>query len=180
MRTEGPNPASVLLDGPLAGCFSDEFTSQLQNVAREDGVNLQTIAPADLSASAKASSLPMQRLQVTILKFVQWLEKYGETSYDFQSFYASGFGQWANATYYKRPKLGILAVAPMVFSEAFVPSARSIFWKRQRFPIADAHYAMGFAFLAKLTKKECYYVKASHFLEVLTNTRCTDYDNYCW
>jgi len=143
-------------------------------------VNLQTTSPIDVSAGAKASSLPIQSIQAAILKFVQWLENYGETSHDFQSFYASGIGQWAKATYYKRPKLGLLAVAPMVFSEAFVPSARSIFWKRQRFPIADAHYAMGFAFLAQLTKKECYYEKALHFLEVLKNTRCAGYDNYCW
>jgi len=143
-------------------------------------VNLQTTAPTDPSAGAKASSLPIQSIQAAILKFVQWLEKYGETSHDFQSFYASGVGQWAKATYYKRPKLGLLAVAPIVFSEAFVPSARSIFWKRQRFPIADAHYAMGFAFLAKLTKKEYYYEKALHFLAVLKNTRCAGYDNYCW
>ena len=36
----------------------------------------------------------------------------------------------------------------MVFCEAFVPWARRFFWKPQRFPIADAHYAMGFALLA--------------------------------
>ena len=143
-------------------------------------MNLQITFPTDLSTGVKASSLPIQSIQAAILKVVRWLEKYGETSHDFQSFYASGVGQWAKATYYKRPLLGILAVAPMVFSEAFVPSARNIFWKRQRFPIADAHYAMGFAFLAKLTKKECYYEKAFHFLEVLKNTRCTGYDNYCW
>ncbi len=50
----------------------------------------------------------------------------------------------------QKPRLGILAVSPMVFSEAFVPSAKWLFWKPQRFPIADAHYAMGFFFL-KLT-----------------------------
>ena len=38
----------------------------------------------------------------------------------------------------------------MIFCEAFVPSARRLFWKPQRFPIADAHYAMGFAFLARM------------------------------
>ena len=128
----------------------------------------------------KAASLPVEKTQAAILKFAQWLENYGETSHDFQSFYASGIGQWAKATYYKRPRLGILAVAPMVFSEAFVPSARGIFWKRQRFPIADAHYAMGFAFLAKTTNKDIYYEKALHFLEVLKTTRCAGYNNYCW
>ncbi len=136
--------------------------------------------PTDFSAASVTGSLPIEKTQAAVLKFAQWLEGHGETSYDFQSFYASGVGQKAKALYYKRPLLGVLAVAPMVFSEAFVPSARSIFWKRQRFPIADAHYAMGFAFLARITKKESYYEKALHFLKVLKSTRCAGYSNYCW
>jgi hypothetical protein len=147
---------------------------------REDGVNSQIPSPIEPSAEVKASSLPVEKTQAAIFQFAQWLEKYGETSHDFQSFYASGVGQWAKATYYKRRRLGILAVAPMVFSEAFVPSARGIFWKRQRFPLADAHYAMGFALLAKVTQKESHYQRALHFLEVLKSTRCPGYDNYCW
>lgn len=143
-------------------------------------MNLRATSPIDLSTLVRANSLPIEKAQAAILRFTHWLEKYGETSYDFQSFYASGVGQWAKATYYKMPVLGVLAVAPMVFSEAFVPSARSLFWKHQRFPIADAHYAMGLAFLAKLTKKESYYEKALHFLEVLKSTRCAGYGNYCW
>ncbi len=114
------------------------------------------------------------------MRFTDWLNRYGETSYDFQSFYASDLGRYAKALYYRKPMLGTLAVAPMVFSEAFVPSARSIFWKRQRFPIADAHFAMGFALLSKLTDEKSYYGKAVHFLDVLKETRCAGYSNYCW
>ncbi len=68
----------------------------------------------------------------------------------------------------------------MIFSEAFVPSARCLFWKRQRFPIADAHYAMGFAFLSQVTNDERYYRRAIHFLEALEETRCKGYQHYCW
>ncbi|HEV8046707.1 MAG TPA: hypothetical protein VGP35_03205 [Terriglobales bacterium] len=68
----------------------------------------------------------------------------------------------------------------MVFSEAFVPSARRLFWKPQRFPIADAHYAMGFGLLAKFNQPEKYHKRAVHFLEVLLETRCPGYENYCW
>jgi hypothetical protein len=127
-----------------------------------------------------AVPLPLEETRAAILKFTAWLERYGETSYDFQTFYASGFGQQAKALYYKAPKLGLLAVAPMVFSEAFLPSAKGLFFKRQRFPIADAHYAMGFALLAKLTGEDSYYQKALHVLEVLKSTRCPGYSNYCW
>jgi hypothetical protein len=68
----------------------------------------------------------------------------------------------------------------MVLCEAFIPSARRLFWKPQRFPIADAHYAMGFCLLAQALKKEEYYSRALHFLDVLQTTRCSRYEHYCW
>jgi hypothetical protein len=137
----------------------------------------------DPQFSGVASSAPFlgtEKILKAVLRFTEWLNQYGETSYDFQSYYASDLGKSAKALYYRKPLLGILAVAPMVFSEAFVPSARSLFWKRQRFPIADAHYAMGFAFLSSLLKQESYYAKAVHFLEVLKETRCVGQRHYCW
>jgi hypothetical protein len=115
-----------------------------------------------------------------VLRFVDWLDLYGETSYDFQTFYASDLTRKAKALYYRRPLLGTMAVAPIVFCEAFVPGARRVFWKRQRFPIADAHYAMGFAFLSRVFSREAHYQRAVHFLEVLKSTRCPEYENYCW
>lgn len=122
----------------------------------------------------------LERTGTAVKHFTAWLDRYGEISYDHQSFFASRLGRTAKALYYRRPVLGKLAVAPMIFSEAFVPSARRLFWKRQRFPIADAHYAMGFAFLAKSFGEDKYYQRAAHFLEVLEQTRCPGYDDYCW
>jgi hypothetical protein len=68
----------------------------------------------------------------------------------------------------------------MVFCEAFFPSARQLFGRPQRFPIADAHYAMGFLFLAQLFQQEKYYKRGVDFLAVLERTRCKGYDHYCW
>jgi hypothetical protein len=118
--------------------------------------------------------------QTRVLRFVDWLDRYGELSHDHQSFFASDMGRAAKALYYRKPLLGKLAVAPMIFSEAFVPSARRLFFKPQRFPIADAHYAMGFAYLSEVLGKESYYQRAVHFLEALEETRCAGYDQYCW
>jgi hypothetical protein len=122
----------------------------------------------------------VQNIREAVLQFVGWLDGYGETSYDHQSFFAGDLGRRAKALYYTSPLLGKLAVAPMIFCEAFVPSARKLFWKPQRFPIADAHYAMGFAFLSQVLNDEQYYLRAVHFLEVLKETRCPGYDHYCW
>ena len=112
--------------------------------------------------------------------FTAWLGSYGETSYDHQSFFAGRFGGKAKELYYRSKLIGTVAVAPMIFGEAFLPSARPLFWKKQRFPIADAHYAMGFALLARMTDKHEYYDRAVHFLEVLESTRSPGYERHGW
>ena len=135
----------------------------------------------EILETEKAQAQPdVDSVRARVLKFVNWLDRYGETSYDHQSYFASDFGRSAKALYYRRPALGILAVSPMIFSEAFLPSARRLFFKPQRFPIADAHYAMGFAFLFKALGDKRYYHRAVHFLEVLKETRAPGYENYCW
>jgi hypothetical protein len=121
-----------------------------------------------------------QQLSTGALRFIDWLDQYGESSYDFQTFYASSLGRWAKGLYYRRPFWGMLAVSPMIFCEAFVPKARALFWHPQRFPIADAHYAMAFLFLAEALGEKQYYRRALHFLDVLEQTRCPGYENYCW
>jgi hypothetical protein len=122
----------------------------------------------------------IEKIVIAIGRFVGWLDRHGETSDDHQSFFASDLGRSAKALYYRKPLLGTMAVSPMIFCEAFVPSARKLFWKPQRFPIADAHYAMGFALLSQALGQEQYYKRAVHFLEVLKKTRCPAYDHYCW
>lgn len=122
----------------------------------------------------------VEKVATAVERFSEWLDRYGETSYDHQSFFAGKLGGGAKALYYRRPLLGTLAVAPMVFCEAFVPSVRKLFWKPQRFPIADAHYAMGYAFLARMDGGDKHYRRAVHFLEVLQETRSRNYEDYCW
>jgi hypothetical protein len=114
------------------------------------------------------------------VNFTNWLNAFGETSLDYQTFYASWLGGFAKSLYYRHPKLGIAAVAPMIFCEAFIPSARRLFYPLVRFPIADAHYAMGFAFLYEATSDSTWLQKAIHFLKRLEETRCTDFKEYCW
>jgi hypothetical protein len=131
-------------------------------------------------ATATHSTVKADGLRSAIVQFTEWLDHYGEVSFDFQTFYASRAGQAAKALYYKNRLLGMVAVSPMIFCEAFVPSARRLFWKPQRFPIADAHYAMGFLFLAQALNNGKYYQQALHFLDVLEQSRCPNYKNYCW
>ncbi|MFO0699170.1 MAG: hypothetical protein U0236_08075 [Nitrospira sp.] len=122
----------------------------------------------------------IRQLRRMIERFTQWLERCGEYSYDFQTFYASPIGQKAKSLYYRHRALGTLAVAPIILCEAFIPEARRLFWKPQRFPIADAHYAMGFALLSQALGDTKCYDRAVHFLEVLESTRCVGYTHSAW
>jgi hypothetical protein len=115
-----------------------------------------------------------------LTNFTAWLDAYGETSWDFQSVYAGPIGGRAKSLYYRNHLIGTLAVAPMVFCEALLPSARCLFHHRMRFPIADAHYAMAFAFLYQATANPAYLQRAMHFLTVLKETRSSGFKEYCW
>ena len=143
-----------------------------------------TMASSKMRASAggeiAAMSTLIQAASVSVERFIRWLNSFGETSYDHQSCFASPLTRRAKALYYRRPLLGTLAVAPMICCEALLPSARRFFWKKERLPIADAHYTMGFAFLAQVLNSDQYYRRAVHFLDVLQSTRCQGYEHHCW
>ena len=68
----------------------------------------------------------------------------------------------------------------MIFLEAFFPSARHLFHHPTRFPIADTHYAMGFAFLYQATGDPSQLENAIHFLTELKKSRCRQFKEYCW
>ena len=109
--------------------------------------------------------------------FTQWLAQYGELSRDHQTFFAGTTGRAAKKLYYDHKLLGTAAAAPMIFLEAFFPSAQLFFHHPTRFPIADAHYAMGFAFLYQATGDPSQLENAIHFLSELKNRAATNSRN---
>ncbi len=121
-----------------------------------------------------------ERVNQVLHDFTEWLAQHGETSRDHQTFFAGAVGRTAKTLYYNHKLLGTAAVAPMIFLEAFVPSARRFFHRPTRFPIADAHYAMGFAFLFQATNDEVYLRRAIHFLEELKKSRSPGFAEFCW
>lgn len=120
------------------------------------------------------------RVSDVLRGFTEWLSAYGETSWDHQSFFAGAIGRKAKSLYYRNRLLGTAAVAPMIFCEAALPSARRLFHRPVRFPIADAHYAMGFAFLYEATGDFSQLESAIHFLTELKKSHCRGFKEYCW
>ena len=129
---------------------------------------------------ARMIEIPLIRVENLLDRFTEWLRQYGETSWDHQTYFAGPIGRRAKALYYRNHAVGALAVAPMIFSEALAPSARRLFARPVRFPIADAHYAMGFAFLARARRDSSLHMRAVHFLEELEKSRCPGYKHRCW
>lgn len=119
-------------------------------------------------------------LRQAINRFVDWLTAYGPHSYDHQSYFVGPLGGRAKALYYRYRSIGTLAVAPMIASEALLPAGRRLFGPKLRFPIADAHYAMAFARLAQTTGRAVHYDSAVRFLEALVQSRCPEWERYCW
>jgi hypothetical protein len=113
-------------------------------------------------------------------RFTEWLDGYGESSWDHQSFFAGPVGGWAKSLYYRNRVVGTAAVAPLILFEAFLPAARRLFHHPIRFPIADAHYAMGFAFLYEATENSAHLERAIHFLSELEKSRSRDFEEFCW
>ena len=120
------------------------------------------------------------KVSVALENFTRWLENYGEVSWDHQSFFAGPVGRRAKALYYRNKWLGTAAVAPMIFCEGFFPGARRLFHQPIRLPIADAHFAMGFAFRYETTGEAGQLEKAIHFLDVLKKTRSESFPEFCW
>ena len=133
-----------------------------------------------MTTTAQPNALLAEKVSVTLTNFTGWLERYGEVSWDHQSFFAGPVGSRAKALYYKHKLPGTAAVAPMIFFEAFLPAARRRFHHPIRLPIADAHFAMGFAYLHEMTGNPAHIAKAAHFLDALEQTRCPGYQEFCW
>jgi hypothetical protein len=132
------------------------------------------------SSPAAAVPPPAPLLRSALDRFVTWLDGFGETSQDHQDFFASRLGRAAKNLYYRRPTLGKFAVLPMVACEAAAPWTRRFYFPRMRLPISDAHFAMGFAQLHRITGEQRHLDRAVHFLEVLESTRCPGFQRHGW
>ncbi len=134
---------------------------------------------ADLSSRHTGTPLGVPLARQAVSRFIAWLERFGEQSQDSYDFWACGYGRWAKGLYYRTGRVGLPAVVPCVALDFVVPSARRFVRAPQRFPIADAHYAMAFLNLAGeggATLRD----RGLHYLEVLEQTRCPEFAEFCW
>jgi hypothetical protein len=133
------------------------------------------------SLTKKQSQLvEVERVRSVIHRFVVWLNRFGESSQDQYDFWASPLGQWAKALYYRHKILAAPVVTPFVLLDAFIPALRTMASPPRCFPIADAHYAMGFFLLAKADQDIRWVQRGKGFLVELKASRCNEFNHYSW
>jgi hypothetical protein len=115
-----------------------------------------------------------------VRSFVRWLDAFGEWSQDPYDFWASSVGARAKTLYYRRRLLGKVAAAPFVLPDLVAPRTRALVRPRDRFPIADAHYAMGFFALARAEDDSRHIQRAQGYLEALERSRSPLFEDPAW
>lgn len=127
----------------------------------------------------ESGELTQKTLRV-LHRFLDWLVINGYSSYDQYDFWASRFGIFAKKTYYINHLLGAPLVAPLVLLDGFLPGSRKLFAKPKRFPIADAHFIMGFLNLYNITGESKYLEEARSIANDLLKSSIPGYSGHCW
>jgi hypothetical protein len=130
-------------------------------------------APTSTAAALRRAALG------TAEGHAEWVATHGPFSWDPYDYWAHPWGQHAKRIYYRHPRLGLPFAAPFVFLDTLAPSSRTLLRRRHRYPMADAHYAMGLCALARsgaLKWRE----RALSFLEALVGECCPNEPDYCW
>jgi hypothetical protein len=133
-----------------------------------------------VSPALSSNALDADDAHRLVQAFIEWLERFGESSYDPHDFWAWSVGRKAKRLYYSRPVVGALAVAPLVALDTWLPRSRRLVAPLRRSAIADAHYAAGFFNWAAVTGDAEAVSRGLHFLEELERSRCRGFDEACW
>jgi hypothetical protein len=173
---------SAVIEQWVARCERDVSKSDL--VPHRGRLGGRRPASGELAAPEPGSKTVPARdddlARLLVASFVSWFDRFGERSYDPHDFWACRLGRTAKRLYYRRPIVGALAVMPFVALDTFYPSSRRLVASPHRYAIADAHYEAGFFHWAAATGDNASVSRGVHFLDVLEESRCEEFDEFCW
>ena len=121
-----------------------------------------------------------QALAAALAAFVRWLRGAGYTSYDQYDFWATAYGIWSKGLYYHHGKLAAPLVLPLIAADWLAPSCRRWLRAPSRFPIADAHYLMGFLALYRATHEPRHLADALDLANALLASSIPGFSGHCW
>lgn len=120
------------------------------------------------------------RLVAALAAFIRWLQATGYSSYDQYDLWATRYGIWSKGMYYRHGKSAAALVAPILAVDWLWPESRRWLGARRRFPIADAHYLMGFAALYRTTHEAPHLAVALALTEDLLASSIPGFSGPCW
>lgn len=116
----------------------------------------------------------------SLMQFVEWQKRNGFSSYDQYDFWSTGYGIWCKRLYYKNKYLGMPFVTPIFLADIILPGSRRFFAKKKRFPIADAHFILGYLNLYLYTSGERYLQEAKNIADALLESSLSGFSGHCW
>lgn len=136
-----------------------------------------------IRALKPAAPLPARvphSVRASLESFARWLRRAGYTSYDQYDFWATAYGVWSKGLYYRYGTLASPLVLPLLVADRLWPSSRRWFCSPSRFPIADAHYLMGFLALYRAGGEPTYLDAARSLADALFASSIPGFSGYCW
>lgn len=95
------------------------------------------------AAAPSADPPEAARVAAALRAFVAWRERHGPASQDQYDWWATRYGVWAKARFYRHGPVAAPLVAPLFAVDTVWPAARRWVMPPRRFAIADAHYVLG-------------------------------------
>lgn len=121
-----------------------------------------------------------REIKNSLSKFINWLDEFGELSYDRMDFWSSNAGIVTKKIFYRNKIMGAPFAALALIQETFFPSLLKLYSQPRREAIGDGHYAIGFLNLFEQTGNQNYLQRAENFLSALEESSCDGYNGYCW
>ena len=122
----------------------------------------------------------LNKIDVSLLKFINWLDDFGDLSYDRMDYWSSKQGILAKKIFYKNKVLGIPLALWGLMLENFIPNVQKLYSHKHREVIGDAHYAMAFLNLYEQKKELIYLQKAEKYLDEMLKYSSNNYSGLGW
>lgn len=113
----------------------------------------------------------IEKVESSVLRFLEWLENHGFYSYDHFDFWGSKVGIFSKKLFLKNKWLAAPLVASLQSLESFFPHTRVLLAEKQRFAIGDAHFALGYINLYRRFNQEKYLNAARTLLDEILSYR---------
>jgi hypothetical protein len=126
------------------------------------------------------NTVELHQIEKSIDMFTEWLEEFGDLSYDRMDFFASKPGIYTKRLFYKNKYLGGPFAFFALIQETFFPTLLKLYAKPRREAIGDAHFASGFLNLYRNSGNKKYLIKAEGYLNALRKSSIKGYSGDCW